>query len=520
MLGVAVLLHWRKMDAQCMAGAWLAAALVSCALALLQYFGLATELAPWVSRSELGQSYANLRQRNQFASLTSIGLVCLLALQAGSERRDSGASARPDVASSGWLKRAGTSGWAGAAAALLALGNAASSSRTGFLQWTLILALLLGARLLHGRQSSQAKQDKPQSTLQGTQPSTEPGQRLTTALALSLCAMASYAVFLWVLPSALLAWQQIEIGSLAERLADSGQDSRFLLWSNVLHLIAQKPWSGWGWGELDYAHFITAYPGARFPVLLDNAHNLPLQLAVELGLPFSLLVGLALAALAWRIKPWQERQPGRLLAWGVLAVIGVHSMLEYPLWYGPFQWAAGFCALWLWRTRANARADLSNTRAESARAARSGIPAFHVIQPLLLAGLCWAALACIALDYARVSQLYMPAKERWDVFQMQPLVSMDKLGGSVFFKDEVRFAGLVTTAVTAQNAAQMHALAQDMLHYSPEPRVVEPLIASAIFLGRDDTARFYLSRYRAAFSDEDWVQLLARRPGWAERLPQ
>ena len=70
-------------------------------------------------------------------------------------------------------------------------------------------------------------------------------------------------------------------------------------------LIAQKPWLGWGWGELDYAHFITLYPGARFCDILDNAHNLPLHLAVELGVPLAvvlcgggLVAGLARPALA------------------------------------------------------------------------------------------------------------------------------------------------------------------------------------------------------------------------------
>ena len=38
------------------------------------------------------------------------------------------------------------------------------------------------------------------------------------------------------------------------------------------------------------------------------------------------------------------------MAWAVLAVIGLHSLLEYPLWYGPFQIAFGLCLAWLWLT--------------------------------------------------------------------------------------------------------------------------------------------------------------------------
>jgi len=122
-----------------------------------------------------------------------------------------------------------------------------------------------------------------------------------------------------------------------------------VLWANVWHLILQKPWTGWGWGELDYAHYITLFPGTRFCVLLDNAHNLPLHLAVELGLPLALLVSGLVLWWVWRARPWAETDPVRQLAWGILAVVGLHSMLEFPLWYGPFQLVTVLAVALLWR---------------------------------------------------------------------------------------------------------------------------------------------------------------------------
>ena len=50
--------------------------------------------------------------------------------------------------------------------------------------------------------------------------------------------------------------------------------------------------------------------------------------------------------LVWRARPWRETQPLRQLAWVVLALILVHSLLEYPLWYGPFQIAA-LLSVWI-----------------------------------------------------------------------------------------------------------------------------------------------------------------------------
>ena len=42
-------------------------------------------------------------------------------------------------------------------------------------------------------------------------------------------------------------------------------------------------------------------------------------------------------------------------------------------------------------------------------------------------------------------------------------------------------------------------MANKLLHFSPEPRVIEPLIESATMLGLDDEAAFHLKRYRAAY---------------------
>jgi hypothetical protein len=66
----------------------------------------------------------------------------------------------------------------------------------------------------------------------------------------------------------------------------------------------------------------------------------------------------------------------------------------------------------------------------------------------------------------------------------------------------VRFAELSMTAVTPADAAAVHALAQRMLHFSPEPRVIARLIDSARLLGRDDEAAALAARFEAAFPVE------------------
>jgi hypothetical protein len=433
----------------------LGAALVSALLGLLQFFGLTAGLDPWVNSTSVGEAFANLRQRNQFATLTSIGLMALL-WQAAQWRPDS-TGAEPNSATLRvqwplWLP----------GAALLAMGNAVSGSRTGLLQWCLVLALLaMWRKELHWR-----------------------------TLTVGVVSVAFYFVAIRAMPWLLEETTGVRAAGLLGRFnEETGCSSRRVLWANVLHLIAQKPWLGWGWGELDYAHFVTLYPGERFCDILDNAHNLPLHLAVELGVPFSTVICTAGLWLVWRAKPWRETDPTRQMSWAVLAVIGLHSLLEYPLWYAPFQMAAGLCLWLLWRRPGAAGVLPLN---------------FRSFRPLALVWTASAASVLIAIcayaawDYWRVSQLYLLPAQRSGIYRDNTL---DKLRSSWLFKNQVQFAELTTTPTTAHNAAQLLEQALQLLHFSPEPRVVEKLIESAALLGRNDEAVYYLERYRAAFPE-------------------
>ncbi|HEY8976321.1 MAG TPA: Wzy polymerase domain-containing protein, partial [Burkholderiaceae bacterium] len=122
------------------------------------------------------------------------------------------------------------------------------------------------------------------------------------------------------------------------------------IWAQSLQLVKAQPWLGVGWGDFNLAWTLTPF-GARSAGLVDNAHNLVLQLAVELGVPLALLMtGLLLAALVlaarrtWRLAG--DAGLGARAALMIVVVIGVHSMLEYPLWYAylllPTAWAFGF----------------------------------------------------------------------------------------------------------------------------------------------------------------------------------
>lgn len=441
--------------------AWLIAAGTSSAIGLLQYFGITEWAGLWINHTGLGEAYGNLRQRNQFATLLNIGLATSIYF-AHHQQHD----AHSYTSSESHLPRVMLLTVTG----LLSIGNAASSSRTGLVQ----LVLLVILAWMWGRHEMTAIEH------------TQPQRRVVfKVLVIALLTYVLATVVLpWLVgldPSSSSAWARLRAG-------DAQCSSRLTLWSNVLHLIAQKPWAGWGWGELDYAHFITLYPGARFCAILDNAHNLPLHLAVELGVPVALLVCGVMIGLVWHARPWRESNPSRQLAWSVLAVIGLHSLLEYPLWYGPFQMAT-LLSIWiLWRIPAD--------RDGAPRPARTSLrlPYVSALTAASLIALCGFS----AWNYQLASQIYMAPADRMSMYRENTL---EKINNVILFQDQVQFAKLTTTELDAANAQEVHDQALAMLHFSPEERVVEMLLNSCKLLGRTDEISFLAPRYKAAFPE-------------------
>lgn len=416
---------------------WVGAALLNSLIGIGQYAGLLDTLGAWISSPPVGQAYGTLRQRNQFASLMMIGLASSLALfQLG---------ARKSVV----------------ACAVMALSAACalSASRTGALGLVLVCMYAV----------------------------MRPGGRPAGTLMLVSCSAGAYLAAAVLAPQLLQVARDVEAQTVIERVISvPGCASRTLLWSNVMHLIAQKPFLGWGWGELDYAHYITLYPGNRFCEILDNAHNLPLHIAVELGVPAALLLCAPVLWFVFQLKPWRETHPCRQTAWLILALIMMHSMVEYPLWYGPFLITALLCIVVL-RFTADTAAQL---QPHDQGSRQPGIVQLGIAVCLAGAG----AYAC--WDYHRISQLYLRPEQRSAAYQVNTLSTVRD---SVLFREHVRFAELTTTPLTRANSAYVATLAQGLLHFSPEPRVIEALIESLVMLGRDDEALLHLARYRAAF---------------------
>ena len=341
----------------------LAAGMLSVLVAVVQVFAPHAADGLWIAASGLpGRAVGNLRQPNHLCSLLLWAIVAAAALR---ELR----------------------GWPVAVlvglCALLVFAVELSASRTG--------AVGLGLLLLWGALDRRLS----------------PGTRwclVATPLlyGLAYAAMAGYG-----------AWSNVAIGAEA-RLEGGGigeggsPNSRLNIWRNAWALVMADPLRGVGFGEFNVAWSLTAFPG-RPTAFFDHTHNLPLQLAVELGLP---LTGLVLALLAWGLwqacartatAPGPEGMAGRAAGMLVL-VAALHSWVEYPLWYAyfllPTAYAWGFA--------------LGRLPGQGAR--RGGLPwrGEHPAAGLagLAAGLLMAAAGVLAvMDYRQVVVIYSPTDD-------------------------------------------------------------------------------------------------------------
>jgi len=102
-------------------------------------------------------------------------------------------------------------------------------------------------------------------------------------------------------------------------------------------MFLSNPLLGIGFGEYAWRAFelSAGLPGGGPPGLDRHSHNLFLQLLAETGILGLLCIAVPLASWFWRM-PWRSLTPERCWTIGVLAVIGLHSMVEFPLWHANF----------------------------------------------------------------------------------------------------------------------------------------------------------------------------------------
>jgi O-antigen ligase len=437
----------------------LVAGVASSAIGLVQVYAPQWADGNWLARSVTeGRAVGNLRQPNHLCSLLLWGVVATAWL---CELR---------VLKRGVL--------AAALALLLMFAVVLSASRSGVVG-AVLLALwgLLDRRL--------------------------PG-RLRVAL---LLAPLVYAL-LW---AGATAWahhsQQVFGGETRFSGAGDISSSRFGIWANTLALVRAHPWLGVGFGEFNFAWTLTPFPG-RPVAFFDHAHNLPLHLAAELGVPLAALV---LALLGWAL--WCAWRAGRAeptettkvtmategakaaslfshlrAAFVMVLMVLLHSLLEYPLWYAYFLLPAAFVlGLGLGGPPAMATATATATpapaSATSAAAARTAST-----RPLLLAAMLMMLGAVVSVrDYLRVVVIFAPPENA------APLEDRIADGQrSWFFSHHGDYAAVTT----AQSAAQAATGLAGAPHYLLDARLMMAWAKALHDAGDEQRARYVAQRLK------------------------
>jgi O-antigen ligase len=271
-----------------------AGTLLNAAIGLMQFWGVQSPLSPYVLAQIYGRIYANTGQPNHLANYLCLGLASLAYLY-GVRRL-----ALP---------------LALAAAAPLLLVLTASGSRSVWLY--LIALVILGVVLQRLR----------------------PQPAASRILGFGIACVGGFLATQWF-AEFLLPTTAFPVETVRARLGTEGMQSanRMRLWYETWRMFLDAPFFGVGFRQFAWQHFLlnAQLPAPRTEsAITDHAHNLVFHTMAEFG-----IAGLAVlcAGLASLLLAMRRQEPTAHLWWlcAVLAILGIHSMLEYPLWYAYF----------------------------------------------------------------------------------------------------------------------------------------------------------------------------------------
>lgn len=257
-------------------------------VAWIQFFDIERSLYPWVSQNDSNRPYGNLRQANHLATFSVFGLLAVW-----------------------WLWRMGAlSRRAVLLLAVLALsGVALSGSRTGLLELAALSVFWWIWR--------------------------QPAARFERGVFL----LAPVWVLLMMEAFRLLA---PSLGMSVEAIYQRDSTSvRFTYWRQAWDLALLHPVTGVGWGNLGWSRLWELPFNPKVPNTI-HAHNLVLQFLAETGFATTFLV---LTPIAWMLikrPPWRMANLNAQWAWMLITAVGLHSLLEYPLWYMNFMIPTAF----------------------------------------------------------------------------------------------------------------------------------------------------------------------------------
>ena len=276
--------------------AWflVAGTLISALIGLIQLFGVHTPVAPLMLPQIHGRIYANTGQPNHLASYLCLGL-----------------------ASAGYL-------W--------------STRRLGLVLTMTVCMILLGVLATSGSRAVwlYAAAFIVFSAVMGL---LRPSAEFKRLLVFSIAIVGGLLAAQWVM-AGLMSQPSIAVETMGARVQTVGMSSpiRMRFWNEAWMMFRDAPVFGIGFKQFAWNNFLLAgkIPGAAADEgVIDHAHNLIFQIAAEFGVSGLIVLLGGLGWWGWSMRRAQIDPPLWWMA-AVLGVLGLHSMLEYPLWYAYF----------------------------------------------------------------------------------------------------------------------------------------------------------------------------------------
>jgi O-antigen ligase len=112
---------------------------------------------------------------------------------------------------------------------------------------------------------------------------------------------------------------------------DGSNQERWGIYAGALELIKAHPWLGIGWRQFQL--FQASMP--EFSGVLDHAHNLWIQIQLELGFLGSLTLLVFLLHWLRQLGKLNGSRIAVFVGMTTALLLGLHSMTEYPLWFAP-----------------------------------------------------------------------------------------------------------------------------------------------------------------------------------------
>lgn len=272
-----------------------------------------------------------------------------------------------------------------------------------------------------------------------------------------------------------------------EQTSTEGAGVRTQVWLQTWELIKAHPWLGAGLPYYSSIFFLSG-AAASSGIIMTHSHNLALQLAFGLGIPFTLLFFVLLLTLLYRARKLTDTSGG-FLTFSLIGCVLVHSQVEFPLWYTYFLLPFCFCIGWLsYRPAAPTPANAPNLA--SAAQNRKGAAVGWAQKMALASGAVTIGVATwMNHDFYKVTPMFSPNL-------VTQLSATEQDARQVFwFQSFVQYSVMSREKVTMANHSEYLARVSELACFVPEFWYQQNTLLALTFAGRLDEVRWILYSY-------------------------